>query len=91
MYTIKFDLPNLPKGGEIDIAGLNAIFENGKEYKVSDVEAEAFRTLHIRPVVSEDPLAPVVWGNGPTLLEAFKDNEHVTVTEVKAPQKEGKS
>lgn len=88
MYKIKFDYPNLPKGGEIDITGLNRIFENGKEYQISNAEAEAFRLHNNRPVVSEDPLAPVTWENGPTLLEAFKDNEYVTVETVKAPQRE---
>jgi len=82
MYTIKFDFPNLPKGGEIDITGLNVIFENGKEYTISKEAADAYRVHNQRPVVSAspDPQAPTEWELGPTLLEAFKDNEHVTVS-----------
>lgn len=83
MYQIKFDFPNLPKGGEIDITGLNnRFYENGKTYAVSEEEAEQYRVTY--PVVLDDgTTAP-----GPTLLEAFKDNKFVTVT-TKTASKEG--
>lgn len=92
MYHIKFDFPNLPKGGEIQITGLEAIFENGKEYAVPKEVAEGYRLANQRPVVSDqpsDPQAPIEYELGPTLLEAFKNDKHVTVTTAKAPQKEG--
>jgi hypothetical protein len=93
VYTIKFDFPNLPKGGEIDITGLNQIFENGKEYVVDADEAELFRIANQHPVVSDKPQDlrdGVEWEKGPTLLEAFKDNPGVTVTVTKSKPEGGK-
>lgn len=92
MYTITFDFPNLPKGGEIDIFGLNAIFENGKTYQITKGQAEQYRLSNQRPVVSaaeENPDQAPEWELGPTLLEAFKDNDHVTVEVQKTTPKEG--
>jgi hypothetical protein len=83
VYKIKFDFKNLPKGGEIDIAGLEGIFENGKTYKVSDAAAEAYRVYHQAPVVSEVQGGPVQWDLGRSLLDAFKDVDGVTVEAVK--------
>lgn len=89
MYTIKFDFPNLPKGGEIDITGLAVIFENGKEYSISKTVAEGYRLHNQHPVVptDPDPQAPIKYELGPTLLDAFKDHPHVTVKVVEALQK----
>jgi hypothetical protein len=94
VYTIAFNFPNLPKGGEIDITGLNQIFKNGNEYTIDAHEAELFRIANQRPVVSDKPQDlrdGVDWEKGPTLLEAFKDNPGVTVTVAKgnAPQEGG--
>jgi hypothetical protein len=94
VYTIKFDFPNLPKGGEIDITGLYvenenkspSHFENGKSYVIDDAMAENFRVSS--PVVSTDKEGRATSEPGPTLLEAFKDNKFVVVSTVKA-QKEG--
>lgn len=89
VYNIKFDFPNLPLGGEIDITGIEAIFENGKEYRVSEEAAELFRLNNQRPVVSTDSKPGAVeYEPGPTLQEAFQDNPYVTVTVDKAPQRE---
>jgi hypothetical protein len=89
VYTIKFDFPNLPRHGDIDVTGLDQIFQNGKEYTISAAQAEMFRAHNQRPVVSDDPLGPVEYEPGPTLLEAFKDNQYVTVATAKAPQSGG--
>lgn len=78
MYTVKFDFPNLPKDGEIDITGLTGIFKNGHTYKISAAEAEAYRVAHQHPVVSADT-GVTEWELGRTLLEAYKDVEGVTV------------
>jgi hypothetical protein len=80
VYKISFDFPNLPKGGEIDITGLNKIFENGKAYVIEDDVAEQFRVLN--PVVLEEG----GYGPGATLLEAFKDNEYVKVETYTKPK-----
>ena len=67
MYAkITFDFPNLPKGGEIDIHGLNAIFENGKTYNIPEDMSQQFRTLNARPVVPvpPDPQAPIEYEDG---------------------------
>lgn len=83
MYKITFNFPNLPKGGEVDITGLNHIFENGSTYTISEEEAQAFRDHN--PVVLESD-GDGVYGPGPTLLEAFKDNKHVKVETIKPPK-----
>lgn len=87
MYKISFDFPNLPKGGEIDIAGLHVEngdgvpqhMQNGHEYIVSDEMAEQFKVEH--PVVLDEEgvrrEAP-----GPDLVRAFHDNPYITVIEV---------
>ena len=82
MLAIRFALPNLPKDGEIDITGLDVIFKNGHTYKISDEAAEAFRVRNSRPVVSAET-GNTVYEPGPDLVEAFKANEYITVSEVK--------
>ncbi len=44
-YVIKFDIPGLAKGAEVQIAGLGT-FENGNEYVISDEEHDSFRRYH---------------------------------------------
>jgi len=73
LYTISFNFPNLPKDGEIDITGLDQILLNGRTYRVNDEVDEHYRASN--PVV----LAEGGYGPGPSLVEAFAGNEHVTV------------
>jgi hypothetical protein len=84
VYKISFNLPNLPKGGEIDITGLHVenpdgstnYFQNGKTYEISDAMAENFRLQ--QPVVVDGEEVP-----GAPLDKAFKDNPNIKVEIVK--------
>lgn len=71
MYQLQFNYPNLPKGAEIDITGLDYIFKNGETYDVTTAEADRFRSVQAEMLGLE---------TGPTLSEAFKDNGGVKVT-----------
>jgi hypothetical protein len=90
MYKITVNLPGTPQGEEVEIAGIGRI-KNGSTYEVSQEEAELFRTLHPRPVEAgrgEGGETIYETRPGPTLHEAFKNNEHVTVETVQR-KKEG--
>ena len=94
MYKLKIDNPNLTPGTEVEIAGLGT-FKNGKEYTIEDEAAEYYRVAH--PVAVEGgeqytedgSLVTAAYELGPTLLQAFKDDESIIVTTVKkkAPEK----
>jgi hypothetical protein len=77
MYTISLAYPNLSNGDEVQFTGLPYTFKNGKTYELTDADAEAFRAAS--PVVSTSEDGFVSYGPGPTLEEAFKDNEYVTI------------
>lgn len=85
MYTVQIDMPTLPKGHEVEIDGLGQ-FENGSTVEVSKEDAEAFRVKHQAVVMTTDKD-----GNnhievfpGPTLLQAFKDNDTIVVSTSKS-------
>jgi hypothetical protein len=50
MFQIKFNLPNLPEGGEIDIHGLPYIFKNGSAYNIDEAHAAAYLAETGRPL-----------------------------------------
>lgn len=87
MYKLKIDKPNLIPGTELEIPGLG-IYKNGKEYDISDEQAEAFRYHHSRVVTETDPsgdLGTYSVGTelGPTLLQAFESDDGIIVTATK--------
>lgn len=91
MYKITLNLPGLSKDDSVTIDGIGEL-KNGDTYEVSAEEAEAFRNAHMRPVESVDSSSGetrVENQPGPTLYEAFKDHEHITVETVTKRKKEG--
>lgn len=82
VYVLSVDLPNLPKGEPIQIAGLGT-FENGSTNDISQRAADAFRAYNGRqtPIYSEEDgsLTGTEWSQGPTLLEASKQMYGVEV------------
>lgn len=47
MYVIKIDLPGRSEGVAVEIDGLG-IFKNGEDHEISDEQAEAFITKHVK-------------------------------------------
>jgi hypothetical protein len=44
-FKLSVDMPNLAPDGKVSITGLGEL-QNGKSYKISDEQAELFRTLN---------------------------------------------
>lgn len=88
-FTVKVDMPNLPKGNKVQVHGLGQ-FENGKAVKVSDEQAETFRLMNATP--QKQPDGSTKMEPGPALDEA-NFPEGVTVTaegqKASATSKEG--
>jgi hypothetical protein len=85
MFKLKLALPNLAKGATVHIAGLGEL-ENGKEYIIKEAAHQAFRIAHATAKsgdYNEHGRRKLTQVLGPTLLEAFKNVEGYTVTEVK--------
>lgn len=88
MYKLEIKMPTLDGGAKIAIPGIGEV-GNGK-HEVTDEDAELFRVLgsHLEYAEGVEPnelgQVPVVSVLGPTLAEAFKDNEYIKVTEVKS-------
>lgn len=80
MYTISIDLPDLPKGTDVDVDGLGT-FENGSVNDISDELAESFRTHHatIDTKLGEDGSHQNSIVLGRSIEEAFADNPNITV------------
>lgn len=74
-YEITVDYPNMPKGAEVAIPGLDTL-QNGKKTTVTDEQADSFRAYQAAS-----------GGLDKTLLQAFQGAEHVTVTTVKTDDK----
>lgn len=81
MYVLKIDFPNLPKGAPVDIDGLGR-FENGHEYEISKEEAETYRLQNVTQSFEHDKDGNLLveTKKGPTLLQAFKNNDNVDVS-----------
>lgn len=81
MYDITLDYPDRSKGDTVEIDGLG-VFENGYSYTISDEEADAFRQHHMvqHHEWDEDGNMTTTTRLGPTVLQAFKKNDAVTVT-----------
>lgn len=86
MYKIEFDMPNLARGTEVQIDGLGT-FANGGTYTITNEQAAAFRVAgrKQRFVPDGHGAVDVVTEDGPTVLQAFKDAEGVTVTTTSSP------
>lgn len=80
MFTLTLDLPNLPKGGDLEIDGLGT-FQNGSSFEISDEQANAFSTKDstLKTTTHEDGKLSNVIVPGRTLVEAFKDHPYITV------------
>lgn len=80
MYTISIDLPDLPKGTEIDVDGLGK-FENGSVNDISDELAESFRVHHatIATELGEGGSHQNSIVLGRSIEEAFENNPNITV------------
>jgi hypothetical protein len=93
-YKLRLNLPSVPKGQEVAFTGLGA-FANGSEHDVTDEQAEQFRLLNGTQEYEEgtEPnelgQRPIALKQGPTLAEAFKAVDGVTVVRVKETQSEG--
>lgn len=87
MFTISIDLPDLPKGIEINIDGLG-MFENGSSYDITDEEAYGFQVKHqsIQSVTDSDGHTNNTLVLGPSLDEAFAKHKHIKVEEAKKPK-----
>src|SRR5689334_979644 len=84
VYEVDLDVPGRPKGDQIQIAGLGT-FSNGDSHEITDDQAQAFRVSRstTEPVLGDDD---EVLGServlGPTLLQASKNMNGVSVTTV---------
>jgi len=82
-YKLELDLPNVGKGVEVYLDGLG-IYENGKDYEITDEQANAFRVAHQVVTYHTDEETGTVTHTteepGPTVLEYFKDREGVSVS-----------
>lgn len=85
MFTITIDLPDLPKGTEVDIDGLGT-FENGGSYDITDDENYDFQVRHqtISTVTSGAGHVSNTLVLGPALDEAFANHKHIKVEEAKS-------
>lgn len=86
MYKMTVDFPNLAKGAEVQIDGLG-IFENGYEHTVEDDQAQDFRNSHSTVEEEHDEEGNVISHTtvpGPTIVQAFKNTEGITVIGSKA-------
>jgi hypothetical protein len=84
-YELELDLPGHPKGEGVQIPGLGT-FENGSVYEVTEEEAQSYRVYHTRQVQQTDEHGNVLGADtelGPTLLQAFRKYEGITVTVAK--------
>jgi|SRR3954466_6678702 hypothetical protein len=84
-YKLTVDMPNLGPEDKVTIMGLGEL-QNGKSYKISDEQAEMFRTLHSTVEDKYDDDRPgVLLGReqvpGPTLDEL--DMHGITVEVLK--------
>ena len=81
MYTIAIDMPNLPKGGKLEIDGLGE-FVNGETAEVSDVDADSYqaRKATLDQKYDDQGFLHGTLVEGPTLDEVFKDHPYITVT-----------
>lgn len=70
-YEITIDYPNMPKGAEVAIPGLDT-FKNGDTNTVTDEQAAAFRAYQVAS-----------GGQDKTLLQSFQGNDYVTVSTAK--------
>lgn len=70
-YNVTVDMPNLPRGEEVEISGLGR-FKNGSTTEVSKEDAEAFRTFHqnVRFEHDENGALLTITEQGPTVLQA---------------------
>lgn len=84
MHTISIDLPDLPKGTEVEVDGLGK-FENGYTYDITDEQADYFRikhqTLHTELGENGSQQNSIVLGL--SLEEAFADHPYIKVAEGK--------
>lgn len=76
MYKITINYPNMAKGQEVSIPGLNT-YKNGSTNVVSDEEADAFRAYQ------RDSGMP-----DKTLLQSFQGQEYVEVETYTPPKSE---
>jgi hypothetical protein len=92
-YELNIDLPNLPKGELVQIAGLGT-FENGSSYTITKSEADSYRSYHSRVVPVTGDNDEVLGSDlelGSTLLQASKYMYGVTVETSKPSQGEQRS
>jgi hypothetical protein len=87
MYNLTIQKPSLPPGTEVQIHGLG-VFENGKQYLIDEAQAARFREANSKQqseITDRETGAMRVWDEqGPTVLQAFKDDATVVVEVVKA-------
>lgn len=74
-YEITVNYPNMPKGAEVAIPGLDTL-KNEEMYAVTDEQADAFRAYQVAS-----------GGQDKTLLQSFQGAEYVTVTTAKTDDK----
>lgn len=86
-YKLKVERPTT-NSTEVQINGLG-IFANGVEYDIDDEAAEAYRWANqvLTSHVDADGNETVTAEKGPTLLQAFENEDWVTVTTVQAAKK----
>lgn len=80
MYEVTVNMESLPKGADVEIDGLG-IFKNGETADVTDEAAEQFRIKHTSVAYEYDDKGNMSQEvtQGPTVLQAFKDSETVSV------------
>jgi hypothetical protein len=87
-YKLRLSLPNIPKGVKVALHGLGE-FANKQEHSISDDLADFFRAMNSKQQevadAKPDEEGRVAYETvpGPTLLDAFKNVEGVSVVEVK--------
>ena len=81
-YEVSLDLPGMPKGELVQIPGLGT-FENGTSFDVTEEQANAYRVYHQRVDMVYDEETNELLGSeasvGPTLLQAYKNEQGVDV------------
>lgn len=97
VYVLTVDMPGLRKGEKLTIDGLGVV-SNGHEREVTKEAADNFRAHGTTTKVkTDDDGNPVVVDDqyvfetvqGPTLLQAFQDSDHVTVVKYEKPKPPG--